>query len=582
MGLDTLSLHDIELILMIKLCLVGFFLLGIVSLWRKWHPMVFLIGTGILVCVSYLLLVNDLGLTFWGLRGDEVTLVAMFEMFAHGSFFSDFAFPELVPWYPPLFFWFFAIPGRIFNWNGVLMVKASVAATFLVFPAFVYLVQAWYWKSVKSYKKQMRITPGKIAWMLVPLLTFVFTDWDAFILKPYEILAAAGSVMWIAYLLNDLHHNIWSKKRLAVYAVSGGVLFMTYYLWLIFGAIAVACSGLFVPKKQQWKFYSRLIILAVLTLLVAIPYLGPLVALYHQTGTENWAVAFMSMRGLALYAAMIQWFSWRGILLLLGFIALIWYRKNVYMRSLLLLFIAGHIWQVMGWTTILLFTAPLQEFKPFDFYHFMILAFALAFGIERVYLLAQKKYPSVEWRIIAGTVGLVFLSVHMIFGNFIDDPVVQERRLESRWLRDPVSELVTFLQENSGEFPGPKVVGPGAGEIHGFVPLNMYIYFNQHNNHPATRFSEKKVLLELLAEETDPEVFYNTARDIHFGPIDRFVLFKGAEDDETYRAYFHVDIFPRGAKGDWIAFPKSVFEDNTYFTRVYENDGFVVFDLIGS
>ncbi|PIT86902.1 MAG: hypothetical protein COU33_00590 [Candidatus Magasanikbacteria bacterium CG10_big_fil_rev_8_21_14_0_10_43_6] len=226
-----------------------------------------------------------------------------------------------------------------------------------------------------------------------------------------------------------------------------------------------------------------------------------------------------------------------------------------------------------------MFSAPLQEFKPFDFYHFTILAFALAFGIERVYLLAYKKYPTVDWRIVAGTVGLTFLSVHMIFGNFIDDPAVQERRIKSRSLRRPVAELVAFLEKNNGTFPGPRTVGPGAGEIHGFVPLNMYIYFNQHNNHPATRFSEKKVLLEILSKETDPAVFYQMAKGIHFGPVDRFVLFKRGEEDNLYSAHVHIDDFPRGAKDEWIDFDAAVFADETYATKVFENDGFIVFDL---
>ncbi|MFA7314368.1 MAG: hypothetical protein WC025_00350 [Candidatus Magasanikbacteria bacterium] len=579
MGLNILSFHDIQLILMIKLCLVLFFGFGLLSLWKKWHPLIFLAVTGILVCISYLLLVNNLGLSFWGLRGDEVTIAAMFEMFAHGSFFSDFAFPNLVPWYPPLFFWIFAIPGRIFNWNGVLIDKVSVATTFLFFPTFVYLIQAWYWKYAKPYYEKMNIVPGQIAWMLVPLLIFVFVDWDAFILKPYEVLMAASSVMWIGFLLNDLHHNIWSKKRFFVYAISGGIIFMTYYLWLIFGAIAIACSGLFVHKKEQWKFYSRLIVLAVVTLLVAMPFLGPLIYIYHKNGTENWSTILMSMKGLSLYVSMFQLFSWKGLLLLAGFIVLILYRKNIYIRSLLFLFLAGYVWQVMGWLTVLFFSAPIQEFKAFDFYHCAILAFALAFGIEQLYKYLVGKYKNIDWCIVAGTVGLIFLSVNMIFGNFVDDPVVQARRIESRSLRTPVVQLIKFLQEDNKVFPGSKIVEPGVGEIHAFVPLNVYVYFNQHNNHPATRFVEKKYLLESLARESDSAKFYKEAREINFGPIDRFVFFRQEKDSDKYRIYLHIDDFPHGAKDETIDFYKSVFTDEKYFSKVFENSEFVVFDL---
>ena len=323
MGLQNLSLLDVELILMVKMCLVSFFVLGFLSIKYKWHPLIFLSITGILTTASYLFLVDDLGLTFWGLRGDEVTITAMYEMFAHGSFLSDFGSPNLPPFYPPLFFWIFAFFGRIFDWNGVLMTKASIASVFLIFPVFVYVFQAWYWKSV-SHVKKSNIMPGRLAWSLVPFIVFILVDWDAFILKPYEVLAAAGAVMWIVYLLNDLHNKVWSKKRLLVYGVTGGLLFMMYYLWLIFGAIAVALSGLFVKKEDQFKFYGRILLVGVLTLFVASPFLLPLVLAYSKYGTENWQVAFMSMRGLALYVLMVQWFSWRGFVLLAGVISFIW------------------------------------------------------------------------------------------------------------------------------------------------------------------------------------------------------------------------------------------------------------------
>ncbi|MBP9761060.1 MAG: hypothetical protein KBD15_02360, partial [Candidatus Magasanikbacteria bacterium] len=540
------------------------------------HPLIFLSLTGILVCASYMLFVNDLALSFWGLRGDEVTIAAMFQMFAHGSFVSDFAFPELVPWYPPLFFWIGAVFGNIFNWNGVQMMKASVAGTLLLFPVFVYGIQAWYWKTVPKEKlAALGMTPQKMAWMLVPFIFFILLDWDAFILKPYEVITAFGSVLWIVALLQDLHSGVWSKKRLAVYAVSGGVLFMMYYLWLIFGAIAVALSGLFVPKKDQWKFYGRLLILGASTFIATSPYLVPLIATYHKLGTENWAVAFMVMKGLVTQIPFITLFSWRGVVLMCGFVSMLLFRKNVYMRSLLLLTIAGYIWQIMGWVTIVLFASPLQEFKPFDFYYYAIFSFAAAYGIERMYTYLVQKYAHIEWRIVLGVPALALVSVYMIFGTFIDDPVVQARRVQSRSLSKPMSELIAFLEQDEENLT-KKTLGPGSGEMYAFTPMNNYIYFTQHNNHPATRFSEKKVLLELLAKETDPAVFASSTDAIAFGPIDRFILFKNTKSPLLW-TYFFVDTFPHGGGDAAIGFPEGVFVE-PYFTRVFENSTFVVFE----
>lgn len=575
---SILSFGDIQHIIAIKLCLAVFVISGIIALWRKWHPVVFLSITGILVAASFFLLMDDVSLSFWGLRGDEVTIAAMFEMFAHGSYWSDFAFPTLPPFYPPLFFWSFAWLGNIFGWHGVFLHKVSTFTTFLIFPIMLYAVQAWYWRTVR---KQFDIDyPQRLAWFLLPFVFFILVDWDAFILKPYELLAAIGSTLWVVYLLRDLHTHTWSRVRMIVYGVTGGLLFMTYYLWLIFGAMAIAGSGLFVPKKDQWTFYGRLCLVGVLTLIVSLPYLGPLLVTYHRYGTENWGVALMTMRGIALYALMIQWVSWRGLVFLFGFLILLLYRKQIYVRSLLLLFIAGYVWQIMGWATILFFAAPIQEFKAFDFYHVAIIACAVAFGIERAYNFLQKKYSLIDIRIPAGVFGLVLVSVHMIFGTFIDDPVVQARRIESRSLREPVAELVEFLQKNRGEFPGPKTVGPGAGELSAFVPMNFYMYFNQHNNHPGTRFSEAYAQLHILATEKNPQKFHEAVRRIPFGPIDRFILFK-TEDVSTYRVYFHVDDFPHGASDTWIDFSKEVFVE-PHMHRVFENRTFIVMDVDSS
>ncbi|GEM_PF-507785 len=572
-----LSFSDIQHILSIKLLLVVFVISGLLFLYKKWHPLIFLLLTGTLIALSYSILVDDLGLMFWGLRGDEVTIAAMYQMFAHGSFFSDFGFPELPPFYPPFFFWLFAIPGKIFQWNGVMMAKVATATTMFIFPALTYVIQSRYWKTHTSESNTHEVMPGIIAWFLAPFLIFFLTDWDAFILKPYEILAAMGSVLWVSYLLNDLHRGVWSKTRVVVYALTGGVLFMMYYLWLIYGAMAIALSGLFVPKKEQGKFYLRLIILAVLTLLVAIPYLGPLVHSYAVHGTENWPVAFMSLRGLDLYVQMVQWFSWRGIVLLFGFIVLLWYRHVVYIRSLLLLFIVGYIWQIMGWTTILLFAAPLQEFKPFDFYHFTILAFAAAYGIERGYVLLKERYvdSNKQWQIVVPIVGLVFITPSMIFGSFIDDPRVQERRLASKEVGLPVRELVEYLQTER-VFPGLKTVHSSIGQVHAFVPINSYIYFNQHNNHPATRFSEKFVYLDIASKSSTPAELYQAVSSIPAGPIDRFILYKNY-DNPDYELYFHVDDFPNGAKDQGIYFKKTLFAE-PYFTKKLENREFVVWE----
>lgn len=572
---DILTLSDIHHIIAAKFFLVAFIVFGIVAIKKKLPYWLFLLVTGVLASGAYLVFVNDLQRMFWGLQGDEITIAAMYEMFAHHSFFSDFAFPQLPPFYPPFFFWIFALVGKIFGWHGPLIAKFASATSILLFPIATYVAAHAAFYKLKAVKADI---PGKIAFFLAPLICFIVIDWDAIILKPYELYTAVGTVIWTTALFLLIQKKLFTWRLWLVFGITGGLLFMTYYLWLVFAGIAIALAMLWVKKEEQFRMYGQLIGTAVLALVLSLPYLFPLVRSYTVHGSENWQTILMTMKGLSFHAPMFQFISWEGIVFFAGFVSLVALRKKLYGRFFLLLFLSSYIWQVMGFSTIFFFDTPIQEFKGFYFFNRTILAFALAAGIEWLWNVVSRKYSHISsWKETTLFVGLIFLSTQMIFGFFLDDPVVQNRRVASRQLSKVQGELITFLQTDRQACDCmPLTLHGGMGDIHAFVPLNMYLYFNQHNTHPAAHFSTRKGEIDWLFTAPSAAVFHERLFQIEEGPIERFIFFKESQRD-VYGVNTFLDKFPNEARDVSITVKKSFFEEPG-FKKVFENDTYVVFD----
>ena len=242
---QSLSYVDIQHIIAIKFCLIAFLVIGLFFigdvgrvkqkvnkflfpsrgdkkgvkpfLYKKAKPWVFLLVTGALSALAYAILVNNWGLLLWGLQGDEITIAAMYNTFIHQGFFSDFGYYTLPPFYPPLFFWIFSLPGRLFNWNGVVAAKFASFIFIFIFPILTYAVSRLYWRSSEPSRNQ----PGIIAAFLAPLLIFVLIDHSAIIGKPYELLAAMATVYWTAFLLLEVKKKHWRFKQAVIFGKAG-------------------------------------------------------------------------------------------------------------------------------------------------------------------------------------------------------------------------------------------------------------------------------------------------------------------------------------------------------------------------
>ena len=561
------SYSDIQHIVLVKLCFFLFVSLGLIGIYKKWKPIFFVILMSVTSALAYYFLVRGTALMFWGLRADEITIAAMYEMFAHGPFWGDFAYAALPPFYPPLFFWLFGLVGRLLDLNGIQIAKIASFSTILVFPIFFYLTQKFYWLKRKAQDSD-KIT--SLVWMLGTFFLFIFVSWDAIIIKPYELISASLVILWTVFLLSELKRGFNWRSGL-IFGVTGAVLFLLFYFWFFLAAIGVALFNLF-EKRVSLKNYVSLISVAILTILLASPFWLPLAKSYSLYGAENWQLGFLVVSWLSTHAPLLD-FSLVGLLSFFGFCTLIFYRGRFYIRALLSLFVASYVWQLMGLVTILFFASPLQESKGFRFWDQAILALAAAYGIGRLFDYFTQKYPTNKWQASLAIVGVLLLSTQLLFGTFVDDSRVLAIRDRSSVPGREAGEIVEFLDNNYEDIYQMTILQSGIPELHAFLPINDFIYFNQHNSHPAANFSQRFYYLKSLELVQTKEEFYDKIVNTPFGGIDLLILFK---NQDKYSLFFNLDNFPNEMREELIDIPQDLIDDN-FFEEKFDNKDYKIF-----
>lgn len=562
---NNLAFSDIENIITAKFCLVVFLAVGFYAIFYKLKNWLFLLITGFLMAAAYYFLFNDLKLLLWGLAGDEITIAAMYNTFSKISFFSDFAYHSLPPFYPPLFFWAVSLFGKFMDWNGVAMAKFGAAATFAFFPASIYLIQRVYWR--REIDK-----PHKIASLLAPLLIMLFVNIDEIIGKPYELIAVTLAIFWTMFIYLELRKETFGWKKIIFFGFWAGIIFMTYYLWLVFAAITLAILSLGIKKEKQYSFYLKLFLVFITSLFFSLPYLGPLLYAYAVNGTENWQAAFFIPDNIIWRTPFFDLLNWRALLMLGGFISIIYFRREEKNKPLIALLITAYAWWLIGLVTLYFFQVPMQEFRGFFYFMPSILAIGLSFGLERLYNILGEVDKKDLWRKTLLSIGLIYFASNFIFGSFVDDPVVQKRLVKSKVMPQRIENLINFLKTDS---KNNKLTVNSLPEISAFVPINNFVYFNQHNNHPAANFSSRFNYLRLMAEARDENKFYNLAIESPYGKIERFILYN--YQGKSY-FYFHLDSIINGIKEEQIIIPDYLITEK-YFKKIYNRDDYVIWEI---
>lgn len=567
-----MNLFDVQMYLIIKLLLIIFLAASIFIIYKKYQPIYFLILVGIISAASYALFVNNLGLLLWGLQGDEVTISAMYNTFASSNIFgSDFAFHQLSSFYPPAFFWFFGQIGKLMSLNGVVIAKLATITFFFSFPIVLYFFQKWILS--KNERFFNNDAPGKIFILLSPLLIMTILDKDVLIGKPYEVLAVGLSIFWYIALHAAISGGKWNKSKTLIYGLIAGLIFMLYYLWLIFAALAFLFLAFNQDSKKIKLYFFSLLQTMLVAIVVASPFLGPLFLDYWQFGMESWQTALFIPSGLDFWLPMFKSLSFVNILLLFGLGTMIYYRNNKFIKPLLYLFLTTFIWWLGGIILLLFFKKPFQEFRGFYILAPSTLSITAAYGLERLwnyYGIAKKQSLYYVFCVLA----IGFFASQAFFGFFIDDPAIKNRRVESRNIPSKIVNLSNYFQ--SDYQATSKLTLQTMPQIMAFVPINNLLYYNQHNNHPSAIFSKRYQYVQDLANSSSAEELYNKIKLCPYGQLEQFIFH--SPDQEYYYLYFHLDKFIEGTEEQIIKFDKNLFSTD-FFEIKYNSDNIVVINI---
>lgn len=559
---------DIQAYIGIKLLFLLFLVISFFLIQRKKSPIYFLWLTGIISAAAYFLLINNLQLPFWGLQGDEITLAAMYNTFAQTGWGVDFAYHHLASFYPPACFWLFGFIGMVFNLNGIVLMKLAAFSFFLFFPITLYYFQQSLIKDNHLGEKM----PGKIFMFLSPLFIITLLDKDILFGKPYEVLAAAATIFWYIGLYLEIIYKKLNKRKIIIYGIIAGFIFITYYLWLIFAALALLLLSLTRNRARGIKYFSSLFKTMIVALLVASPFLAPLIISYTSYGLESWQTAFFTPSGLDLWLPMFRLSSFNGLIFLFGLAVLIYYRQQIFVKQLLYLLSTAFIWWAMGLLSLLILKAPFQEFRGFYILSPMILAITAAYGVEQIiihYNLQARK----NFYFTTSLIGIIYFASQSIFGVFIDDPIVKLRRVESRKADSALISLVNYLKQD--ELSSSRLTLQTVPQILAYLPIDHLIYFNQHNNNPAAIFSQRYAYVKSLASAQSPTELEELIRNCPYGKLERLIFFK---DDTHYYLYFHLDKLIQGIEETEIKFDQNLFASN-FFQKVYDQNGYVIIDV---
>ncbi len=560
-----MDFFDVQMYASVKLLCVTFIAAAIYLVYKKKDPIYFLILVGLVSATAYIFLTSGLDLSFWGLQGDEVTIAAMYNTFAHVGLGADFAYHSLPPFYPPGFFWFFGAIGGMMNWNGVIIGKFAAFIFFLFFPLGLYLFQK-YLSSGSIVKGEF---DNKIFTLLSPLLIMTVLEKDVLLGKPYEVIAAAMVILWCVALYQKLVSGKFGWKDYCLYGLIAGIILMTYYLWLIFGAIALLLMGLVEKFGSRINYFAKLVRVALLSILVSLPFIWPFVMSSWRNGLESWQIFFFTPKGLDLWLPMFQLASINNLIMLFGLATLIYFRNNVIIKQLGYLFGAAFIWWVMGIVSLLIFKIPFQEFRGFYILSPIILVLAAAYGIQALWMYS-KIDRNKNLRLTILVLAVLYFTSQSMFGFFIDDYYVKLRRTESRTLAPGLISLISFLKstDNSDSMITLQTIP----KLLAFTPINNLLYFNQDLNNPAAVFSERYKYVQSLASAKSSAELYQIVQACPYGPLERFIF---QEKKDGYYLYVTLTKLIEGAETQDIIMDKDLFASD-YFDKVYDQDGYVV------
>lgn len=560
---EALQPQTIQVLAVGKLLLFGVLALGWTAYartrLRRWLPLATATVAAIFVLQAMILWPAA---TLWNrLSGDDLYVASFYQRVISDGLGHDFTYPQLPPHYPPLYF---DIVGTVAGWLGMTGAGAAklgvAAATFLVVP-----VVGYWWSRQRRGEADATLGAPVFA-LLVTLLPFITVDAPSVLTKPYEFISAIVALLWFVAAHRSFTQPgkvVWWQTLLL--GAVGVALLTTYYLWLALAAIAGLLASARMARKDAVRYLARWMGVAAVAVLGAAWYWLPMLASYQRLGMENWLPAYFIPSDLDVFPPLQA--NPRSLLLWIGLVGIIVYRRRPAVRPAAYLLASAYLWQVISAVSLALAAAPFEPARGFTFLGEVILAYGAAYLLAEWLrreegTLAQSQDSGVARRAMTRwALVWVGVAVCLPFGLWLDSSEVKQRINDLRVVDETVASFRSAFAAQ------PEAAGRTTlsflPKLNAYVALPLYVHHNQHASHPAANFSRRLEYLRGLSSAQTPEIFARRFVDENpYEPIQQLILFADGED---YVLFFWLDDYPNGGREEVIRWPRRLIAE-PYFT----------------
>ncbi len=543
--MPEISFQALNIIAYSKVLLVIAFVSYLLVLRYKNRTWLLALLASVFLSAFYLILSFNFKKMWWGNNGDEIFIISFLSQSLLDNPLKDFFYHSLPAFYPPLYFWLTGIVSRPFVSNAISAAKIGLAITL-----FLWFIGTYYFQKIYQYISEKKIGTKLFSFnsryfFIVPLLYLFILDFNDIILKPYETLPALLLVILIGFIAESFSCQKWSIKEYLFFAISGGLLFLSYYFWWFIAIPALFALVIF--SENKILNLKRLIIIGLGIFLVAAIYIIPLF-LSYLNGMENWQALYFVPTDFSNFFPF-SILSWKGILMLIGLIGLVINYRKPFFRANLFILISCYLYQFVSIILFLSSKSPLQAAKPFLF----LATATLVIGASKLLMDAWFKYIaplSGGKRYIASVVILIFSLSFWPMASFMDDPVVR-RQIDIN-LEFPASYyLANNIMDNVNEPEKRTWLSSGVPDINAYIPMKYFISHNPHFSHHAAKYSERLSFVDKLSNLNEEEFITS----INNSEIDALLLYKQGDVD-YFPIFFWQDNYPNGGKEGLIKIAK--------------------------
>ncbi|HPL95279.1 MAG TPA: hypothetical protein PLF15_00655 [bacterium] len=575
--MSELSFTTINIIVLTKVILFIFVFLLLFLIYKKNNkPWCYLLLITIVIFVFYLVFSYPLKKMLWGNSGDETYIFTFLKQVMAGNYFSDFYYGWLPPFYPPLYFWITGTIAHFFTNNGIVAAKIGVLGTVVIFFIGSYLWQKFFYQKINqnNYESEDNLDSFHKSpwfWMLLPCIFFILLDFDIFIFKPYEVVTALFSVIFVGFLYLNFFSKKWHPKFFLFSIISGGILFLTYYFWW-FILIPVILFLIYL-SSDKIKNLKRIIITGIGIFILSSIFLIPLLLSLLRGGIENGQAGFFIPQDLSTYVPWITTSFWGSSFFIFGIFGLIKFSSQKLVKSSLYIFIMCYLYQFINLIYFLIYHKTFLAAKSFPILSAACLSIGAAYLINYLYNITIKKYRQMDRMILI----LVIIIISILpLVKFIDDPIVRAQ-IDKDLIPNRNSYLVEIIK-NITDYNKKIWLSGSVGDLSAFLSLSYYVSYSQHFSHPAAFYSKRIIFIKQLANTSNGDEFYQLIVQQSQPLITGLILYKNNSDLNNYYLYFNVDNFPNGVKELIIKFNKDLVSEK-YWQKEYEDSRITIFTL---